>query len=61
MERILKMEGTKCVTMDQCTLGQCDQDRRPVKKPTKWMSNSDFILSAGQEMPRSERIVLAER
>ena len=46
VERILKIEGTKCVTMDQCTLGQCDKDGRPVKKPTKWMSNSDFILRA---------------
>ena len=39
VERIMKLKGTKCITMDQCTLWQSDKDGKPVKKPTKWMSN----------------------
>jgi hypothetical protein len=44
IEEVLKLEGVNTVVMHQCQLGQCDEAGRPVKKLTKWMSNSPCIL-----------------
>ena len=32
--------------MDQCQYGQCDSGGGPIRKPTKWMSNSPLILQS---------------
>ena len=40
-----KIKGADVVVMDQCLLGQCDELGRPIKKPTKWLSNSPHILN----------------
>ena len=40
-----KSEVTTIVT-DQCQLGQRDKNGGPIKKPTRWMSNSAHILGA---------------
>ena len=42
----MKTAGVQTITMDKCQLGQCDSEGDPVKKPTKWMSNSEHILKA---------------
>jgi hypothetical protein len=34
------------VDMDQCRLGQTDQEGSPIRKPTRWMSNAPHILKA---------------
>ena len=38
------MHGVDRIRADQCQLGQCDEEGQPVKKPTKWLSNSREIL-----------------
>ena len=32
--------------MDQCQYGHEDEDGRPIKKATRWMSNSPMILES---------------
>ena len=46
IKKILSLPGVEYVDMDQCQLGQCDEHGNPVKKPTRWMSNSRHILDA---------------
>ena len=46
IERVMKIAGVRSISMDHCQLGQCDKEGHPVKKPTKWMSNSEHILKA---------------
>lgn len=45
IQDILGLEGVDSIVMHQCQLGQCDETGRPVKKPTRWMSNSSCILN----------------
>ena len=40
----MQLEGAGSIEMHQCQFGQCDETGRPVKKPTRWMSNSTCIL-----------------
>ena len=46
IKRVLNLPGVDYVDMDQCQLGQKDDKGNPVKKPTRWMSKSKFILDA---------------
>lgn len=38
------MPGVSTTILDQCQLGQRSSDGQPLKKPTRWMSNSEDIL-----------------
>ena len=42
--RLLRENGVDQVNMDQCQFGQRAVDGMPIKKPTKWMSNSEEVL-----------------
>jgi len=44
--RIMKLPGVDYIDMDQCQLGQKDSEGNPIKKPTRWLSNSRCILEA---------------
>ena len=44
IQKMLSREGVFVVEMDQCQFDQKDQDGRPIRKPTRWMSNSLDIL-----------------
>ena len=44
MARLLREEGVDTVNMDQCQYGQRAVDGSPIKKATKWMSNSEEVL-----------------
>ena len=44
--KMLSTEGVHDIDMDQCQLGQKDESGNPVKKPTRWISNSKCILDA---------------
>ena len=41
---VLAMDGVDTVWCDQCQYGQDGGTGEPVKKPTRWMSNSEEIL-----------------
>ena len=43
MQDVLKIKDADIVVSDQCQYGQCDAQGRPIKKPTKWLSNSRCI------------------
>ena len=44
VRRVADSENVDTVVVDQCQYGQCDGDGNPIKKPTRWMSNSPHIL-----------------
>ena len=46
IQRLLSLPGVEYIDMDQCQLGQTDESGNPVKKPTRWLSNSSHILGA---------------
>ena len=47
---MMNMAGVLTVVMDQCMFGletkSSDGSRLPAKKPTKWMTNSPFMIDA---------------
>ena len=45
VQDVLKIKDADIVVSDQCQYGQCDTQGRPIKKPTKWLSNSGCIRS----------------
>ena len=44
IEELMSLPGVGWVDMHQCQLGQNDGEGNPVKKPTRWLSNSKHIL-----------------
>ena len=46
IRRVRLMNGLTSIEMDQCQFGQQDREGKPVKTPTKWMSNSTDILDS---------------
>ena len=46
MRQLMALPGVEWVDMDQCQMGQNDGCGNPVKKPTRWLSNSRHILEA---------------
>ena len=44
VEQVMELEGSDVVIGDQCQYGQEANDGTPIKKPTKWMSNSPEVL-----------------
>ena len=46
MQKLSALPGVGYVDMDQCQFGQVDAEGNPVKKPTRWISNSQCILQA---------------
>ena len=44
MRKFMSLAGVSWVDMHQCQLGQNDGQGNPVKKPTRWLSNSKHIL-----------------
>ena len=44
VEEVMRQPGVDYAVMDQCQYGQTAENGQPVKKPTKWMSNSEEIL-----------------
>lgn len=61
ISHVLQCKGVDLVTGDRCQYGQEDDKREPVKKPTKWLSNSQEVLKQlsrrcnGREGRRSRR------
>jgi hypothetical protein len=45
MQDALKIKDTGIVVSDQCQYGQSDAQGKPIKKPTKWLSNSACVRS----------------
>ena len=43
MQKVLELEKVAVTVGDQCQYGQQDVDGTPIKKPTKWMSNSEHL------------------
>ena len=41
---VAQRDGVEVVIGDRCLFGQVDTDGHPIKKPTKWMSNSAEVL-----------------
>ena len=48
MQELIKLPGVPVnyVDMHQCQFGQKDEFGNPIKKPTRWISNSKHILAA---------------
>ena len=44
IQQVMNEEGVDTIVMDQCQLGQKAEDGSPIRKPTKWMSNSQEVL-----------------
>ncbi len=44
VEKVLEVDGVETDVGDRCRYDQCAEDGTPVKKPTKWMSNSPEVL-----------------
>lgn len=44
--RVMRLPGADCIDTGQCQLGQEDAEGNPIKKPTRWLSNSKRILDA---------------
>ena len=59
VQKLLRSDGAKQVVGDQCQYGQETADGRPVKKPTRWVSNSQNILKEFET--RGNRRVLPHR
>ena len=45
IKELLRHQSVDCSIMDQCQYGQKDDEGQPIKKPTKWMSNADEVLT----------------
>ena len=46
INRMLSRPNVRTAVMDQCQYGLKDKHGNPMRKPTKWMSNSQAVLSA---------------
>ena len=49
MKEVMDLPGVDYIDMHQCQYGQVDGHGNPIKKPTRWMSNSKWILEALKE------------
>ena len=49
MKEVMDLPGVDYIDMHQCQYGQVDAHGNPIKKPTRWMSNSKWILQALSE------------
>ena len=62
IQRMLKCDGVQSIGMDQCQVGQVDGHGNPVKKPTRWMSNSPAILNElDKNVPEARWTLLCHR
>ena len=46
IKKVMRMPGVSSSVMHMCKMGMVDRDGKPVKKPTRWMSNSPAILKS---------------
>ena len=55
MQGLMKISDVEYVVMDQCQFGADDGKGNPIRKPTRWLSNSKEVL---RELDRCEGAML---